>query len=384
MAILDLIPLFTETVDSIRGRIDADMNAGVDPADPAFIDTSEGGIAWDLTQPFVIEVARFYDALGTEVPASVIPLFAYGEYLDYWGEVIGLPRKDEAPAVGVVRFVGTVGELVAPGTQVATLQSDPSIEPSIFEVTDTNGTIPGAGYIDLNVQATEPGVVGNVAAGTVTVLLTPNPEITAVTNLASISGGVEVESDEAYNARIMLEFQQPAGAGNQADYVRWALAHPGVSHATAQGLWNGPGTVLVTITDENNDPLSTTVVDELQAELDPVAQRGAGTAPVGALVTVATPTLLTINISATVSFEQGYSLDGASGTIPLRQPIIDSIAEYVEGLPAGQEVVYGHVEARFFQIEGVHDVTNLLVNGVTTNITLSPQQIPDLGSVTLT
>jgi uncharacterized phage protein gp47/JayE len=389
MAVLDFLPLFRETVDTVRARVDADMNAGVDPTDPAFIDTTEGGIAYDLTQPVVIEIVRLYDALATEYPAAATPLFAFGTYLDYWGDVVDVPRKDATFATGVVRFTGTIGRLVATGTQVSTLQTDPNVDPPEFAVTGPGGVIPAGGFIDLPVQAVRSGTEGNVAAGTVVVLETPNADIAAVTNLAAITAGTEVETDDSYSDRILLEFSQPPGAGNQADYIRWALAYPGIGHATVQPLWNGAGTVRVIVTDDDNNPVSGVIVSGLQALLDPVPQQGAGQAPIGALVTVATPTPVTINVSATVTFEGGYSLDGTGGTVAVRQAIVDAITDYVNGLGPGQEVVFRHLEARFFQVQGVHDVSNLLINGVGQagagggNQPITGLQVADIGTVTL-
>jgi hypothetical protein len=66
---IDFLPLYVETTDTIRARIDADVNAGVDPSDPAFVDTTEGGMFYDASQPIILEIERLWDALSAEVPA---------------------------------------------------------------------------------------------------------------------------------------------------------------------------------------------------------------------------------------------------------------------------------------------------------------------------
>jgi uncharacterized phage protein gp47/JayE len=380
--LLDFVPVRVETTDTIRARIDADVNAGVDPSSPAFIDTTEGGIYFDVTQPVVLELARVWDFAATEVPATQFPEFAWGTYLDEWGVTLKLPRKDAVVARGDVTFTGTVGSLIATGTQVATPQTDPDVAPPVFETT-ASGVIPIGGSITLAVAAIVPGTIGNVATGTITLLLSPVQGIAAVTNPAALSGGAEVETDEAYRTRLLLELSAPAGGGNQADYLKWALAYPGVGHASVQPLWAGPGTVRVVITDTDNNPSAGAVVTGLQAQLDPVAQQGAGLAPIGAAVTVATPTPVTVNISATIVFLAGYSLDGAAGTIATRQAIIDALAEYVGNLVPGDDVIYNHVESQFFRVRGIYNVASVLLNGAAADVAIAGLQIADLGVVTL-
>lgn len=313
----------------------------------------------------------------------MFPAFAWGVYLDEWGVTVAVERKEAVQATGEVTFTGLNGTLIATGTQVSPPQTDPDVAPPIFETTGS-GSIGVGGTIILPIRAVEPGSGANVASGTITLLVSPVAGVTALTNVAATSGGAEVETDEAYRERILLEIAQPAGAGNQADYQRWALAYPGVGHATVQALWNGAGTVRVIVTDPDNNPVSPTVVAGLQADLDPVAQQGAGRAPIGALVTVAAPTSLTVNISATVTFKTGYSLDGTAGTVPTRSVIVTAIKQYIDNLGPDDDVIFNHVEARFFAVEGVFDVSSLLLNGVATNVGVASLQVAETGTVTLT
>lgn len=380
--LLTYLPLFVETTDTIRARIDSDVNAGLDPADPNFIDTSEGILYFDVTQAIILEIERLWDAASAEVPAVMLPQFAWGDYLDNWGVVVNLPRKDAVAATGVVTFSGTAGALVSTGTQVSPLQTDPDVAPPIYATT-ASGVIGGGGTVDVPVAAVTPGVVGNVPSGTVTQILSPNPNVTAITNAAGISGGQEVETDDAYRERILLEFSQAQGAGNQSDYLRWALAYPGVGGATVQPLWAGPGTVRVIVTDPLNNAVAGAVVTGFQAQLDPIAGQGAGLAPIGATVTVATVTPVTVDVSASVTFAAGYSLDGTSGTIATRDAIVAAIDDYLNALHAGDTVYLRHVESRFFAVKGVLDVASLLLNGAASNVTMTGLQIADRGTVTL-
>src|SRR3954470_2563903 len=79
-------PLRTESIDSIRARVDADVNAGIDPNTERFNDTTPGGFYWDLSQAVLLEVARVWDFAATEVPCG-------GLHHLLVGRVPGPPRR---------------------------------------------------------------------------------------------------------------------------------------------------------------------------------------------------------------------------------------------------------------------------------------------------
>lgn len=377
--LLDFLPLRQETLARIRARMEADANAGVDPSDPSFLDTTVGGFWWDLTQVAALEAERLWDMASVEVPAAAFPTYAFGRYLDEHGAVFGLTRRDAVQATGEVTFTGTDGVLVPTGTQIARPVADPDGEDVAYETTES-GTIAG-GVVTLAVQAVEAGATGNAPSNSVTALLSPIDGVTATGNALAITGGSDVETDEDFRARLMTLLQRAQGAGTVADYEQWALSYPGIGFATVQPLWGGPGTVRVVVTDTENSPVSPTVVAALQALLDPVAGEGRGLAPVGAVVTVATPTTTLVNITAKVEPEEGYSLDGTDGTVALRGTINDRLEDYVGRLKVGEEVVRGKVQSAIFRVTGVHDVA-LTVPAA--NVAIGATQVAELGTVTLT
>lgn len=447
-SILQFRPLFRESLSRIRARINADANAGLAPADPSYLDTTPGGFFWDLTQSPALEIARLWDALN-EMAASVFPAYSWGIYLDEHGVTLNTPRKDAVAATGSVTFTGTVGTLIPTGVEVATEQVDPDVDPTFFRTVDSE-VIPIGGTVDVQVQAVEKGSLGNVAAGTVSVLYSPVDGVASITNLQPVSGGTDIETDEQYRRRILLAYAGAHGAGTRADYEMWALAYPGVSYVYVDPLWNGAGTVRVVVTDVYNKPVSQSVVDGLQAELDPYkaiahltagitfpvanisiddvtsflafgdaqigstkfsytgksssqltgVSGGAGTfvtgtevkqsglghgkAPIGAIVTIATPASVTINVTATIVPETGYSLTGAGGTIPLGDDIVAAITDYIGSLGPADSVVLNAVKARIMDVQGVFDVSALQLNGAGLNISMTPLQVAQIGAVTLT
>jgi uncharacterized phage protein gp47/JayE len=587
---LRFVPVIRETVNTIRARMDGDANAGISESDSRWLDLTEGGIYYDLTQVSALEAERLYD-LVNEMVAAIFPQYAWGLYLDEHGVMLDLPRKDAVKATGEIVFVGDVGALIASGTRVATTQPDPNHDPVEFVITEpatlaaqpaptgvsaTPGTAPGVlkpatyyykvtaiipagetagsqevsatipaqflaspsglaatpftsggslatgtyfykvtalnangetiasnevsaavtgptGRVDLSwttvvgaasyriyrgtaangqnvyytsatnsfsdtgaantagtppaqnsaqvgqvtlnwsavagataykvyrsvvteaevlletlgnvltytddgdlipagaapptntvsIEAVEAGAAGNVAVGTITQLLSGVQGVQSLSNPAPTSGGADEESDALYRDRILLEYAAPHGAGNIADYQRLGLAYPPIGHVTVEPIWNGAGTVRLIVTDQANDPVSATVTAGLQTSLDPVPAEGRGQAPIGAVVTVITPTITTINVSATVVLASGYSLDGAGGTIPTRAFITEAIRAYVNSLAPGDDVVRERVIASIMAVEGVYDVTATTLNGSATNVVLPPTQIGKMGTVTL-
>lgn len=486
----DYLPLFQETPESIRGRLDADANADLEIDDPRYIDLREGGFYYDITQVAVLEFARIWDALSVEVPASAFVLYAWGVYLDYHAGVFNLERKAAVAAAGEATFTGdedvevvtgtvisadaptdegetiefittedgTTGtQVLAPGTvtptpsgsggslgtatyyyvvsavnefgettsspEASAIVTGPSGSVALdwADVTGADGyrvyrgTVSGGPYQrigspatsdlddlgnagtvfgppDLNstagvtipIVAVETGSQGNLAAGAITNLDTVNVGIETVTNGDTTTSGADIEDDDSLRERILFQFEG-RGAGNQNDYRAWALAYPGVGEAYVEPVWAGPGTVLVVVMDGNGDAVATPVVDGLQAELDPTPGTGDGLAPIGVTVTVATPEIVDIEVSATVTFETGYSLDGTGGLIATRSQIEDALRAYIDKLVVGDDVIYDHVKAQFYSVPGVHLVTSVEVNAGTIDVLIStsPAQVAQLSAATL-
>lgn len=444
-SISDFLPVRRETLATIRPRVDADANPGIAPADQNFIDTTPGGFYWDLTQAVLLEVERLWDFASLEVPAVMFLTYAWGEFLDEHGENLNLPRKDEAKATGIVTFTGASGTIIAIGYEVATAQVDPEQTP-VSVLTTSAGTIPVGGTIDLPVQAVDAGEAGNVAMSTLTVPQTPLDGLASTSNGDALSGGADVESDEAYRARLMLEFASVQGSGTVADYTRWLLARPGVGFVTVEPIWAGPGSVRCIIMDANNNPLSAAAVWSAQTDIDPPAAqttlggsgsinvatspitvisttnfagagnfyvggqriaytgktgttftgctggvgtvpagstvfqggRGLGRAPIGAEVLIATGTITAVTVVGTVVPRSGYTLDGTSGTQALRSSIEQAVGEYIDNLPPGEDVILNHVESRFFEVEGVFNVTGVTLNGSAADLVIASLAVAEL------
>lgn len=385
---IDFVGLFADqTEDVIFGRQQDWANEGLDPVADAdrWTDTREGG-HWHMTvMPGTREIARLYDLAGSEVPMASFALWAWGTYLDDRAAEYGIDRKAAVAAQGVETFAGPPGTDISIGTAVSTIPQGPDDVAQEFEVTQ-EGTIPGGGSIDLPISARDAGKAGDVAALAITAQATPLPPGVTVSNAAPTLGGEDVESDESLRLRLLQAIIGEGGA-NVAAYVRRSLAFPGVGAVKVVAVWAGPNTVLVMITDPNGQPLPPSVVAGLQADLDPVAGKGEGFAPVGAEVTVETSTVLDIAVAAVVVYKSGYSSNGAGNTIALHDPIFAQIREYLLTIKPGEVVRNAHIAGIIATHEGVENVTNVQLNalavGTDVNVALTPPEAPQLTTVAI-
>lgn len=380
-----LYPEMTE--ERLRDDWNTWANEGQDPDEPGpdWTDTREGNFFHVCTQGGVRDSARWYDLAGTEVPAAASPLWAWGEYLDDHAEVQTVDRLPATFAEAMERFTGDDGTVIDPGTRVAVEPATVDADPLEYEVVG-GGVLaedpdnPGTFILDVLVRAVEGGSAWNVSEEAITAPSTPLPaDITSLVNTTAAVGGTDPETDEALRSRL-LDAYEGRGPGTVRDYRAWARSYGGVGRVTVIPLWNGPGTVLVIVTDPAGDPVSNTTVEGLQAFLDPVAGMAEGEAPVGASVTVQTADALAIVYSATVEFEPGYSLDGDGGTVALRDSIDAAVDDYVENVEPGSEVVLAQADARVISIFGVHDIGGSELNGVAGNVAVpaDPPQVPSL------
>jgi hypothetical protein len=70
---VDRFPLRAEGPEAILARMQADLNAGIDPADPLYADIVPGSVWDDMARADALEMDRVYDRMLTEVPAAALP-----------------------------------------------------------------------------------------------------------------------------------------------------------------------------------------------------------------------------------------------------------------------------------------------------------------------
>lgn len=151
-----------------------------------------------------------------------------GEPINTWGDATGVERKSATPArkahAGRVR--GAAGATVVSGAPVRDETSG-----LLFAINQAV-TIPGVAgvdpgsYVDADIVGVDLGSQTRLVAGSVLKFVeTPTGiEANVVLQLGLDEDGFDAEQFGSYRNRVLATFSQTPSGGNQADFVKWALA----------------------------------------------------------------------------------------------------------------------------------------------------------------
>lgn len=231
------------------------------------------------------------------------------------------------------------------------------------------------------VRCETPGTEGNQYLGTIIPIDYIDGLQTAELTDVLIPGEDE-ESTDSLREKYFNSFNEKAFGGNRADYLEKTNSIDGVGSTKITPLWNGAGTVKLTILDSEFNKASSTLVQTVQNIIDPKGDaEGYGLAPIGHIVTVDTATEVKIDVVSIITFDTGYNWELLKGQIA------DVIKNYMLELRkdwANQTVLIiriAQIETRLLQIEGIIDVTGTTINGESVNLQLKSNEIPIFNSV---
>lgn len=221
------------------------------------------------------------------------------------------------------------------------------------------------------------GTAPNDLTGDLTPITDISNNLTYAKLIECLIEGENETSDEDIKLVYYEHINNAALDGNINQYLQWCNEYEGIGKCKVIPLWNGANTVKVSILSASNRAASEKLIADFQEFIDPgVTGMGDGVAPIGAFVTVSTATELPIDISATVVMKSGYT-DVT--------PINTAIEEYFSKTAYDKNIVaYMNIGAIILSVDSVDSVSNLTINGGTTDINLSSEQIPVLGNTTWT
>lgn len=194
--------------------------------------------------------------------------------------------------------------------------------------------------------------------------------------------GEDEEDTEDLRERYFASFDSQAYGGNQADYLEKTNSISGVGATKVTPVWNGGGTVLLTILDSTYGAASQTLIETVQETIDPAQDgTGAGIAPIGHVVTVQTAEETEVSISTSVTFDEGYSWSALEPTVTsliedYLLSLRESWADYTE-----LTVRVSRIESIILGVAGVVDVSGTAINGDESNLVIDGYSIPVLGGV---
>lgn len=324
------------------------------------------------------------------------------QYLDYIAEEAGLTRKAAIPAIREGRFniappIDTQFSVMEPGANV------------YYTLTKAAVNSPDASYPDTpyvgELTCQTAGSIGNVYSGKLGVVGFVNGLTSAILT-GTLIPGEDVETDASLRARYLSAVGRVEFAGNIDAYKKLLLAQTGVGAVQIYPIWNGPGTVLISVVDEDYLPITNTKLLELQTlvcppQLDDAtpSAMGYGMAPIGAVVTITRPEQVNLIIKGNITIKSSSSKTieeiQADAEEKLNEYIMDQCQSWGEMAAWNMAsysltIYYNKILAVLNNLDGVEVATNVKVNGGTLNITLAQypttngQKIPHLYSVTLT
>lgn len=348
-----------------------------DKRDTSPIQTAAGMAAYGLEQYYIVLA---------QVQREGLIQTATGEQLDMLAIISGLTRFQASPAVRL----GIFNIAVPIGSRFSTINGEDSID--FYVSAQTTGPTEDYYY---QLTAETPGTIGNDYSGPI-LPITAIPGLTSAQITDILVPGDNTETDSEFRERVIEALNDRPFAGNIAAYRQEILAIDGVGAVQVYPTWNGGGTVKCSILGADFLAASPTLVENVQTAIDPEVNQGLGLgmAPIGAKVTIATATPVTINVAATLLLSPGYSIEQVQ---PLVEQQIENYLLSVRqewdtnvsptGVQYAANVYVSRVISAVVNATGVVNVQSLTLNSANEDIALTEtgaeQEIPVIGTVTL-
>lgn len=328
-------------------------------------------------------VALWLQGLALQVAALTRAATSNGTDLDSWFAQFGFARL---PAVAATmqetfgRFTPTAQALIYPGASVQS-QDGTVVFNVIADTTNAsyNATLgayvlaPGTASINVTVQCSVTGVAGNAAANAINALATAISGIDYVNNAAAATNGIAAETDAAARARFVLFIASLEAATLLAVQNAIASVQQGLTDTiTENKQYNGStqnGYFTVVVNDGTGFPSSTLLTN--------VANAVEAVRPLCSTYGIHAPIVLTAVVSMTITTAAGYTHSAVAAQV------VTALQTYINTLSLGQSLPYTVLASVAYGVAGVTNVSGVLLNGGTADLTSNAQQTILAGSVTV-
>lgn len=175
--------LLTAMEDRAKAQFGQDLNVSA----LSFMGILLRVFAWFLATTWQLAESVYYSAFVST---------ATGINIDRLAKLLGISRRQAAPAYGEAIFTGLPGKKIELGTEIRGPAADDPIYQTIADLElddDGNGTVA--------IEALEAGTGSNVIANVLTQLVEPDLDIYTVTNINAIINGENVETDAELRER---------------------------------------------------------------------------------------------------------------------------------------------------------------------------------------
>lgn len=370
---------------------------------PADVDKREGSIIYDALAPCAAELAKAY------VDLEQFREECYAETASREFLVLRAAERGITPRAATNAILSAEFNVDVP------IGSRFSLDGLNYVVTDTNVVTCETAGIEGNRHfgdALPIDFIEGLETAKITALLIP---------------GEDDEDTESLRKRYFGSFNIRAFGGNRADYIEKVSAVAGVGGVKVTRVWNGDikpaelvpaesvlawfesnlgslpeevgawltkitaaatsgkltagGCVLVTILNSEYNTASAALIERVKETLDPAdsAGEGMGVLPIGHVVTVQSAVGVPVDVTAKITFEEGFGWDNLGSAID------NAVSEYLLELRkswqnTGSIVVrISQIETRILGNKGVLDIADTTLNGVPANLALGAYEVPVFG-----
>lgn len=334
---------------------------------PDTVDKREGSIIYDALAPAAAELVKCYMELDVVMDETFVDTASL-QYLMLRCKERGVAIQGETAAVIEGVFTPSSVELTA-GLR--------------FNCDEVNYTITekiSAGHYKLEAETL--GTVGNKYTGLLLPIQTVNGLETAQI-AAVLIPAEDGDTTDTLREKYYASIDGEAFGGNVADYREKVNAITGVGGVKVYPVWNGGGTVKLTIIASDFTAPSTELISKVQTAIDPEQNHGEGMglAPIGHTVTVTGAKYADLTITANVTFAAGWNWDnGKSQLVSAANAYLDELCKAWADSET-TVVRISQIETHLLTADCIVDIDGTTVNGSTKNIELAADEIPRLKTI---
>ena len=334
---------------------------------PDTVDKREGSIIYDALAPAAAELVKCYMELDVVMDETFVDTASL-QYLMLRCKERGVAIQGETTAVIEGVFTPSSVELTS-GLR--------------FNCDEVNYVVTekiSAGHYKLEAETL--GTVGNKYTGLLLPIQTVNGLETAQI-AAVLIPAEDGDTTDTLREKYYASIDGEAFGGNVADYREKVNAITGVGGTKVYPVWNGGGTVKLTIIASDFTAPSTELISKVQTAIDPEGNQGEGLglAPIGHTVTVTGARYADLTITANVTFAAGWNWDnGKSQLVSAANAYLDELRKAWADSET-TVVRISQIETHLLTADCVVDVDGTTVNGDTKNIELAADEIPRLGTI---
>ena len=276
---------------------------------------------------------------------NILPFHMKGEYLDYWGNSIGVHREGAKNSTGVVKISlnspALENIIIFEGSKLSTTDA------ITFKTTEEAIILKDTTTAYVKVVCTVSGEVGNVNADTITEMITSYNHDFIITNETAFTTGADEEDDNTYHERILsYPDNYPPGSKGWHEGVANLLGNVQDSYCISRPL-DQTATVEVVFNCKDKEK-----VNETTAELNTLfSEDKYNMAGINLILTPSTEIPVFTDNTVQLLIKENYTFEA------IKNEAIEVITNYFKTRRLGQKYDTDSIKFLLSNIEGVNNVT---------------------------